>query len=214
MICGVYVCVCLGSVRLFVLADDKGTSVFGETESKELWESVWSGFGAGIVGALKTGQLTQTHTNTNTNTLYCGFGRLLKVHAFKYTFPLSLIIICWHTRTSHTGSMQLLCVHNIIDMHMHTWAGLSLRLSYSLLANADEYDGECEMERDGEGENRLRQKGRQMKGKKWDTEAKDLGTLRRIKLSVSLFYIIPAGVCIQPKYLDIRAHFTNKPFWC
>lgn len=36
MICGVYVCVCLGSVRLFVLADDKGGSVFGETE-RRVW---------------------------------------------------------------------------------------------------------------------------------------------------------------------------------
>lgn len=26
--------------------------------------------------------------------------------------------------------------------------------------------------------------------------------------------MIPAGVCIQPTYLDIRAHFTNKPFCC
>lgn len=51
-------------------------------------------------------------------------------------------------------------------MHMHTWAGLSLRLSYSLLANADEYDGKREMERDGEGEKKVRQKRRQMNGKK------------------------------------------------
>lgn len=30
------VCVCLGSVRLFVLVDDKGSGVFEETQSGEL----------------------------------------------------------------------------------------------------------------------------------------------------------------------------------
>lgn len=34
MICGVFMCICLESVRLFVLVDDGGGSVFGETAEK------------------------------------------------------------------------------------------------------------------------------------------------------------------------------------
>lgn len=45
--------------------------------------------------------------------------------------------------------MQLMSALIIIEMHIHKWAGLLLRLSYFLLANAEENDGKCEMDKDG-----------------------------------------------------------------
>lgn len=67
-------------------------------------------------------------------------------HAFKKLFS-SLFLSDSHsmTQTCHTPETCLyVCVHyhRHAHAHMHMRAGLLLKLSYSLLANAEEYDGE------------------------------------------------------------------------
>ena len=130
---------------------------------------------------------------------------------------LSLILIRWRTHASLSGNMQLSRVHIIIDMHTHTheldcYEGSAMPCWQTQMNMMASVRWETPRER---GRKKVRQKGRQMKGKKWDGDAKELRTPKRIKPVcanwLSLFYMIPAGVCIQTTYFPTFKLTVLKP---
>lgn len=108
----IYVCVCLGNVKLFVLVNDGGGSAFGETAERARQT------GARLVPA-PTGPQWPASLDTHMHA-HAHVHSTVTFYTTKCTYMLlnaCLIVIYWRAHASESGNVQLSPVQISTDMH-------------------------------------------------------------------------------------------------